>query len=58
VYILDTDICIYAMNASVPAVLDRLARVAAEDLNTTSINAAELFLGHIVQDAQNGTLNA
>ncbi len=44
-YILDTDICIYAMNASVPSVLDRLARVAAEDVNTTTVNAAELYFG-------------
>jgi tRNA(fMet)-specific endonuclease VapC len=45
VYLLDTDICIYLLNAAAPAAVERLRDTPLDELGTTSITAAELRYG-------------
>jgi len=44
-YMLDTDICIYAINERPPEVLRALREHAAGGLGVSSVTAAELFHG-------------
>ena len=44
-YMLDTDICIYAMNARRPEVLDAIRRHASAGIGISTITAAELHFG-------------
>lgn len=44
-YMLDTDICIYVINARPPAVLEAFKAHAAEGLGISAVTAAELFFG-------------
>lgn len=44
-YMLDTDICIYAINERPPAVLHALKRFEPAGLGVSSITAAELYFG-------------
>jgi tRNA(fMet)-specific endonuclease VapC len=44
-FLLDTDISIYLLNESLPAVTARLAGLPADQVGTTSITAAELRFG-------------
>jgi len=44
-YMLDTDICIYAINARPPAVLAAFQAHAAEGLGISAVTAGELFYG-------------
>lgn len=44
-YLLDTNICIYAIKNRPPQVIDHLRAHAAEGLGISSISVAELFFG-------------
>ena len=44
-YMLDTDICIYVINARPPAVLDKFLAHEAEGLGVSAVTAAELWFG-------------
>ena len=44
-YMLDTDICIYVINARPPAVLEKFLAHEAEGLGVSAITAAELWFG-------------
>jgi tRNA(fMet)-specific endonuclease VapC len=44
-YMLDTDICIYVINARPPKVLEAFKAHAAEGLGISAVTAAELFFG-------------
>lgn len=44
-YMLDTDICIYVINARPPQVLEAFKAHAAEGLGISAVTAAELFFG-------------
>jgi tRNA(fMet)-specific endonuclease VapC len=44
-FLLDTDISIYLLNESLPAVSQRLAGLPADQVGTTAITAAELRFG-------------
>ena len=44
-YMLDTDICIYVINARPPAVLEKLLAHEAEGLGVSAVTAAELWFG-------------
>jgi tRNA(fMet)-specific endonuclease VapC len=46
-YLLDTNICIYAINARPPEVLDRLIEVGRRRVGISSITAAELAFGAV-----------
>jgi tRNA(fMet)-specific endonuclease VapC len=44
-YMLDTDICIYVINARPPQVLEAFKAHAADGLGISAVTAAELFFG-------------
>ena len=44
-YLLDTNICIYVINAKPPQVLERFRREAIGDIGISAITAAELAFG-------------
>lgn len=44
-YMLDTDICIYVINARPPAVLERFLAHEAEGLGISAVTAGELYFG-------------
>lgn len=44
-YMLDTDICIYAINGKPPSVISAFARFQAAGLGVSSVTASELFYG-------------
>ena len=44
-YMLDTDICIYVINARPPAVLEKFLAHEAEGLGVSAVTAAELWFG-------------
>lgn len=44
-YLLDTDICIYAMTARRPAVVDAIRSHAADGIGLSAVSAAELAFG-------------
>ncbi len=44
-YLLDTNICIYALNGSDAGVVDRLRRSKRSELHISSITIAELYFG-------------
>ena len=44
-YMLDTDICIYVINARPPAVLEKFLAHEAEGLGVSAVAAAELWFG-------------
>ena len=44
-YMLDTDICIYVINARPPAVLDKFLAHETEGLGVSAVTAAELWFG-------------
>ncbi len=44
-YMLDTDICIYVINARPPAVLERFLAHEAEGLGISAVTAGELYCG-------------
>ncbi len=46
-YLLDTNICIYIINARPPHVLERFRQVSIGDIGISSITAAELAFGVI-----------
>ncbi|NTV05343.1 MAG: type II toxin-antitoxin system VapC family toxin [Chlorobiaceae bacterium] len=46
-YLLDTNICIYIINARPPHVLERFRQVSIGDIGISSITAAELVFGVI-----------
>ncbi len=51
-YLLDTDICIYAINERPPAVQRALREHAAAGLGVSSVTAAELFYGVVRSGSQ------
>jgi tRNA(fMet)-specific endonuclease VapC len=44
-HVLDTDVCIYLLNGRAPALVARLRELAAGELATTAVTAAELRFG-------------
>lgn len=44
-YMLDTDICLYVINARAPAVLERFLAHEAEGLGISAVTAGELYFG-------------
>jgi len=44
-YMLDTDICIYVINARPPAVLEKFLAHESEGLGVSAVTAAELWFG-------------
>lgn len=44
-YLLDTNICIFALKNRPPAVLERLRSLRASDVGVSAVTAAELFFG-------------
>lgn len=44
-YLLDTNICLYALNGSNPGVVDRLRRTRRSELHISSVTIAELYFG-------------
>lgn len=46
-YLLDTNICIYALNERPPEVLDRLVEAGRKRVGVSSITAAELAFGAV-----------
>ncbi len=55
-YLLDTNICIYIINAKPAHVLDRFRREAIGDIGISAVTAAELTFGIIKRGSQRNRL--